>query len=90
MRYMRLALKCYEKIILKNIKVLENASLAAIFLFLCVWTWNSLNGAIACPPISKLTKQVFFKSYEVLAAWSQIAHCIDADLFGKPPKLQAS
>ena len=61
----------------------------AIFLFLCVWTWTRLKGAIA-PPLSKLTKQVFFKSYEVPAAWSQIARCIDADLFGKPPKLQAS
>ena len=42
------------------------------------------------PPLSKLTKQVFFKSYEVPAAWSRIARCVDADLFGKPPKLQAS
>ena len=35
----------------KNIKVLENAPLAAIFFFLCVWTWTRLKGAIAPPPL---------------------------------------
>ena len=61
----------------------------SFFSFVCELE-TRLNGAIARPPLSKLTKQVFFKSYEVLAAWSQIEHCVDADLFGKPPKLQAS
>ena len=45
-----------------------------------------------CPPphLYKLAEQVFTIPCDVPAAWSQIAHCVDANLFGKPPKLQAS
>ena len=62
----------------------------SFFSFVCELETDLMAPLPAPPPLSKLTKQVFFKSYEVLAAWSQIARCVEASLFGKPPKLQAS
>ena len=38
-----------------------------------------------CPP-SDFKKVVFFRSCDVPAAWSQIVHCIDANLFDQAPK----
>ena len=80
--------KCCEKIILKKYQSLWKAPLAAIFLFLCVRTWTRHKGAIARPtPFSKLTKQVFLRSYDV-------PHCVESnhtqrrrELVGQAPNL---
>ena len=60
----------------------------SFFSFMCGLE-TDLRAPLPTPPLQ--THQAsFFKSYEVPAAWSQIARCVDADLSGKPLKLQAS
>ena len=51
------------------------------------FVWTAEPDIIACllPPPPDLKKLVFLRSYDVPAVWSQMARCVDANLFGQAP-----
>ena len=84
MCYVRFALCWMRKIIFAVLLFWRKAQIQdAIFpLFeqLSQTSWHA-----CCPPPPDLKKLVFLRSYDVPAVWSQMAHCVDANLFGQAP-----
>ena len=52
--------------------------------FLCLNSWARHHSMPVAPP-PDLKKLVFLRSYDVPAVWSQMARCVDANLFGQAP-----
>ena len=53
------------------------------------FVWRHEPDTKAPPPLSKLTKWVFLRSYDVPTALGQSARCVDTNLLDKPPNFSS-